>query len=36
MHVDARAEKSKCKYEEFGLGNVKVREGTKNFTYTTG
>ena len=33
MHVDARAEKAKCKYEEFGLGYVKVREGTKNWTY---
>jgi hypothetical protein len=32
-HVDARAEKTKCKYEELGLGYVKVREGTKNWTY---
>jgi hypothetical protein len=33
MHVDARAEKTKCKYEEFGLGYVTVREGTKNWIY---
>jgi hypothetical protein len=33
MHVDARAEKTKCRYEEFGLGYVQVREGTKNWTY---